>query len=263
MKIFFEDRERQESTQVIRNGSYIYPAHFHLDMEIFIQRKGEFGLSVGDESYTVGENTVVVMDSYEVHSYDFAGREKHGKDDCVLIIPYKYLAAFNRHRQNMKIVNPVLCDKTLCDQLLDIVDAYLVPTNVAETVRESATKLFLAVLSEKLSYEQGKLGVEVVLIRKILAYIQENYRQDISLESTAKHLGYSAAHVSRAFHKYIKSSLPDYVNRLRLDYIERALANGENRKKTDLVYEAGFKSQQTYYRVKSKHGKSIVSHETV
>ena len=251
MKIFFEDREARSKPSAVRNVSYIYPAHFHLDMEIFLQRNKGYGVSIGGKTYAPSDNAIVVVDSYDVHSYDTV-IDGYQADDSVVIIPYKYLGEFNRRRQGMKIAEPVICDEALCKRLLAIVDEFLLPQNVDEGVREAAIRLFLALLAEKLTFSEGKIGEEAVLIRKILSYIQENYRDEISLESTANHFGYTAAHVSRAFHRYIKTSLPEYVNRLRLEYIDRCIATGDKRKKIDLIFEAGFKSQQTYYRARAK-----------
>ncbi|MBQ3219170.1 MAG: helix-turn-helix domain-containing protein, partial [Clostridia bacterium] len=64
-------------------------------------------------------------------------------------------------------------------------------------------------------------------------------------------LGYSDAHISRIFSLYVKKSLPDYVNELRFKEVNRLIEN-TNGKITDLIFDAGFNSIQTYYRVKSK-----------
>ena len=64
---------------------------------------------------------------------------------------------------------------------------------------------------------------------------------------------YSTEHVSRVFHKYLRVGLPKFINDLRLDYIENELMLSDKKKITDLIFEAGFKSVQSYYRSKSLH----------
>ncbi|MBQ8308818.1 MAG: helix-turn-helix transcriptional regulator [Clostridia bacterium] len=89
-------------------------------------------------------------------------------------------------------------------------------------------------------------------IRSILAYIQQNYRAEISRKSIARALGYTEAHISRVFHRYLGVGLAEYINGLRLAYVKKLRANGDTRTTIELIYEAGFNSQQTYYRVKGK-----------
>ena len=47
--------------------------------------------------------------------------------------------------------------------------------------------------------------------------------------------------------------IPEYVAKLRLDHVENARQNGDNRSLSALIFEAGFNSQQTYYRCKKKY----------
>ena len=246
MDMFFENRAVSGEIKLFKNAKHIFPLHFHIDLEIFLLKKGKFEISLNGKEYVLGAGDIAVIDSYDVHSYD-KNVLPSDKESLVVIIPYRYLSRFNSFREYFKIKTPVISAPTLCDELIKIADAYMGENN-SESVRESATDLFLSLLLEKLEFSNDKRVEESVLIRNILAFIQENYRENVSLEFIAKSLGYTTAHVSRAFHKYIKTSLPSYVNRLRLDYIDKALQNGTDKKITHLIYEAGFSSQQTYYR---------------
>ncbi len=249
MKIFYENRDKKRIPMHSRNGNHIFPAHFHQDMEFLLVRKGGYEVTVNENTYEVLDGCILIIDSYDVHTY--AERRCAESDDTVVILPYRYTHRFNVARRNMKIVMPLIQDARLCDELLQLADKYFTPDQ-PEYVQESAGELFLALLETRLSFTESVANDESALIRKILSYIQENYRSDVSLQSTAKYLGYTTAHVSRAFHRYIKISLPEYINDLRLNYIEQQRARGDKRKIIDLVFEAGFKSQQTYYRCKNK-----------
>ena len=248
--MFFENRDIKGEIQASRNTSHIFPAHFHLDLEVLLLKKGKYVLAINDEEYEVESGSVVAIDSYDVHWYKtYIGDED--RDSCVVVIPYKCLERFNAQRGFFKIKSPIVKDERLCNKLLSIADEYLSPKN-SEEIKEAAVELFLSLLCENLEFSSEKTGEEGVLIRSILAYIQENYRGKISLSLVAKHLGYTPAHVSRAFHKYIKMSLPEYVNRLRLEYIDKQKAKDDKRKIVDLIYEAGFNSEQTYYRQRQR-----------
>lgn len=82
--------------------------------------------------------------------------------------------------------------------------------------------------------------------------IEDNLDKDLTLSKISKALGYSSAHVSRTFKKYVNSSIPNFVNKLRLERVDKLLKK-KNVKKTEAIYSAGFNSYQTYYRIKSKN----------
>ncbi len=251
MDMFYENRNITDEIFVKREKSHLFPAHFHLSLEIFLLAKGEYVLTLNGEKVRISSGDIFIADSYDVHSYDEQNSNTAEENAVVVILPYKYLAKFNAERKGFKLKTPVVHNEKLCRKLIEMADEYFQPDK-SEQIKSSATELFLALLCEELQFSDEKTGEEEVLIRSILAFVQENYKGEVPLSKVARHLGYSEAHISRAFHKYIKMSLPEYVNRLRLEYVSREKAKDSRRKMVDLVYEAGFKSQQSYYRWKEE-----------
>ena len=86
----------------------------------------------------------------------------------------------------------------------------------------------------------------------IRAQIKHGMPEDVRRKKIAAALGYTEEHISRVFNRYIGSSISAYLNRVRIEYIERLRRDGDKRPTIELIYESGFKSQQTYYRVKQK-----------
>ncbi|MBQ8295694.1 MAG: helix-turn-helix transcriptional regulator [Clostridia bacterium] len=250
MKSFYE-KNREDSHELViqRNTPHIFPSHFHRNLEIFILRQGEFSVTLNERQRIVTSGTVVIFDSYEIHGYD--ARKEMQTESCVLVIPYEYSSAFMAKRQNMAIGNPVICDPALCDTLLRVVDEYLLEQD-NEDIQKSAVELLLVILSQKIEWTQEKRREDTALIRSILSFIQEHYTDDASRSAISRALGYTQAHVSRVFHRYMRKGISEYVNELRLTYVEQALAHDSSKTILTLIYEAGFKSQQTYYRVKAK-----------
>ena len=69
-----------------------------------------------------------------------------------------------------------------------------------------------------------------------------------TLENKLKKLGLKLT----IFHTYLGKGLSEYVNELRLSYIDSLIEDGDARSITELIYDAGFGSQQTYYRERKK-----------
>ncbi|MBQ8374157.1 MAG: helix-turn-helix transcriptional regulator [Clostridia bacterium] len=247
-------REDQARLIVHKNCDHSYAAHFHLNLEILLLKRGEYRLSVNEKAYTVNDDCIAIIDSYAVHEYRRV-RQITNEKSYVILIPFRYLQTFNARRKNGQIANCIIKDGNLCDRLINLVNDYFFCKS--ESVTEAAVNLFLAELAEALHFTSTTDRNDGTLMRKILTYIQENFREKISRETIARTLGYTPAHISRVFHRYLKRGISDYVNELRLAYVKHLRRIGDNRATFELLYEAGFQSPQTYYRCKKKYESSF------
>lgn len=245
----YYEKHREDSEEILirRNDAPEYPAHFHANVEIFIVKKGGGELILDGKRQKVSQGTVAVIGSYQVHEYC---RMQAGETDCcILVVPISLVRYKGGEKEGFG--SSLVKDERLCDRLLSIVDEYLLAPN-GEEVRRLAVALLWSVLAQKLDLTQEKTQGESALIRQILAFIQENYTGEVTRKKIAKTLGYTEGHISHVFHKYLKVGISEYVNKLRLAHVERGKKASEKCKITELVYEAGFSSLQTYYRVKAK-----------
>ena len=248
MKGFYEQyREKENKPLVFNNTAFLFHAHYHQNMEIFLLKKGECILSQNGKSYHAQSDSVVVFDCYDVHSYDEKLSERTISQ--VVLIPPNLLVEFNERKKNSRILNPVIKNRRLCNTLFSIANKFLTSSN--PNIQKAGVDLFLSYLEENLVFSSNEGNRDDTLFRKILLYAQNNYRNDISLSTAAKALGYSHTYVSRIFHRYSNGGFPSYVNVLRLAYVDHAKKTTD-KKISDLVFEAGFQSLQTYYRVKSQ-----------
>ncbi len=248
MKNFYEQwRDQTKKLEIHINTPHEYPAHFHSGMEIFLLKKGKYALKINGEKTVMQEGCIAVVDSFQIHSYE---RLSEVGEDCVLIIPYFYLNG-NFTGKNRRLKHAVWQDFELCERLFQVLNAYLVGAN-SQTVQKAGLELFLALLYENKEFSEEKGNNEEELIRKILSYLQENFQGKISREKLSKEFSYAPEHISRVFKRYVGMNLAQYVNALRLNYIENKRNGGDKRTELELLYEAGFQSQQTYYRWKKR-----------
>ena len=249
MKAFYE-KHRDDENRIVafKANSLLFPPHFHENVEIFIALKGEYKIKINETQYKVSENELLFIDSYCIHSYN----EKSDTNEIkyVILIPPKYLAKYNSLKGTKKLTCPLIKDAKLCEEIIKIYDSYLLTDN--EQVKAAAIDLIFAFLSDKLVFRDNAEEHESPLIRKMLVYAQENYRNNASIEDFSRKYGYSKEHLSRIFHKYFKIGFPEYVNTLRFYYIQEQLAKDASQKITMLLFDAGFKSIQSYYRFKSE-----------
>lgn len=254
MKSFYESN-RETSELLITSPEAFFNLHYHANVEIYLITNGEYLMQLNDQTFKISDGSIVVADSYDVHGYTSISPQT--VDDCskILVIPYEYLSYFNKIKGDRKIKNPHLSDKKLCEKLTKFVAEHLETATRLE-IKKHAVDYFFSLFLHLIEFEE-KTGIDSVkLIKKILTYIHQNFKENISRNSIAKSLGYSEEHISRVFHKFLKTGISNYVNNLRLDYVENNKGVGD-KTLLELILEAGFNSQRTYYRVKSTNKKTL------
>ncbi len=249
MNGFYEHiRETQNELVIFRNNQHNFLPHFHINVEIYILNDGEQQITCNGKTYQIQSGNVAFFDSYDIHGY--IAPKTPCKDSCVILIPYSLLAHFRTFRQKLRLSTPIIHDKALTENLLKIIDEVLLKNN-DKNIITAGVDMMLALIEQKLNYETSGQNDDVTLVKKILEFIDNNYQKDAKLSTIANNLGYTEEHLSRIFHKYLNQSIPSYVNGLRLAYVERELKKGE-KKLSEIIFDAGFNSFQTYYRNKNK-----------
>lgn len=249
MKAYHEQlREESESLIIQRSTNHTFNPHFHINVELLIVKKGKTKITCNGMEYLLTDGMIAFFDSYDIHEY--VTYPADNTDDCLLVVPLKMLDNFNKIRKSGKIINPVFYDVELCNKLIYIIDTFLIE-QTDKTIIASSVDLILSLINSKLQILESSENNDGELIVKILDYINKNFKSDVSLQKVSAILGYCTAHVSRTFHKYLKMTLPEYVNNLRLDYVEKH-KNDKDVLITKLIFDAGFKSIQTYYRNKKR-----------
>lgn len=252
MDTFYEEyRDRNDHIELRRNGNYVFPAHFHRNLEILAVVEGKHRVMLNGKTYDVAAGDVFFCASFDLHSFEETKRER--QNDCLVIVPARLTTRFNERNKGMRPACPVVHDEKLCRELIRIADEWMTNEQGNDSVRDAATELFLALIETRLVLSPGKEKDETQLIRGILTYLSEHFREDVSLPKIAKKFGYAQAHISRVFHRYTDTGLPRYVNKLRLHYVESAMRSSPDADLTNVIFDAGFKSIPTYYRAKAQY----------
>lgn len=243
---FYEQWRENDGLSVFSNKGDYYPAHFHNNIEIELLIKGERKISLNGKTYCMQSGSIAIISGYDVHCY-FASKDKNLQDIIVMIPPVymdKYIAKYGKMRPKSPIIN----DPDTVKRLAEIIERLFLAENISENVKQAAVDLFFAILAEKVEYVPFCRDDDNILIRTLLMYISSHYKENINLTTVAKALGYTPAHLSRTFHQYFNKGIAEYINDLRIDYVKNKLQCDKNVKTTDVLFEAGFGSIQSYYR---------------
>ena len=88
-----------------------------------------------------------------------------------------------------------------------------------------------------------------------MRYVSENFKKPLSLEGLAREFGYTENYFSSLFNRYAGMNLREYLNRRRLSEVLSRQKISPEIPLYRLVLEAGFESQNTFYRALKRYGR--------
>lgn len=115
-----------------------------------------------------------------------------------------------------------------------------------KNVRERLTLMYHWVENLMRSIQQE--NKESDRIRKVIEYLNENYHQDLSLQSIADHFHIHKVYLSRSFKEETGTTLNSYLSYLRIEKAKLLLCMRTYRT-TEIAYMVGFNNTQNFYNV--------------
>lgn len=121
--------------------------------------------------------------------------------------------------------------------------------------RTRAVSLFLQLLCDLREQEQVPEGDAGVQLQRTRAYIEQHYRESLTLEQLAEMAGLSRNYYVSLFKKHYGESVVHYMTRLRMEQARRLMANPELRLR-DIAHEVGY-NDEFYFSRKFKQETGI------
>ncbi|WP_411349104.1 AraC family transcriptional regulator [Paenibacillus sp. WLX2291] len=121
--------------------------------------------------------------------------------------------------------------------------------------RTRAVSLFLQLLCDLREQENVPEGDAGVQLQRTRAYIEQHYREPLTLEQLAEMAGLSRNYYVSLFKKHYGESVVHYMTRLRMEQARRLMANPELRLR-DIAHEVGY-NDEFYFSRKFKQETGI------
>jgi len=213
---------------------YIMQCHWHLEYEIVAVREGALSLILDEQRVVAKAGDTVLLPEGTLHM----GEPSSCVYDCI-VFPRELISErgpggsirelFRRLPKNPVISNTASpqMHSTVCQ----LIDALYMRDKTEEREKRLAMEstaiglvyqLFGTALSEGLISEnqvEGKRHTEQ--LKRVLGYIEANYREDIPLSALAREAGVSPKYLCRIFSQLTGKSPVEYLNEYR---VERACA---------------------------------------
>ncbi len=237
-------------------GGY-HPMHWHEELEILYPLNGIMDISIEGKKYQVNKKHLTVIRPAKVHSTYSYDRTAMFLEIHVLrksLETYLPDIALYKIHCSPDMVNDKNFSqyRKICELLEDLTRLYIrdEPAYVIE-----AEGIVLQVLAHLLRHFSeyavaSDTDMDILTmerIRSIITYVQEHFRDPISLAQAASHIGLGREYFCRFFKKNMGMSFLDYVNEVRLSHVYHDLQYTEAPIGT--IMEAnGFTNQKLFNR---------------
>ena len=219
------------------------PLHFHSHIELLLVLQGTAEIWIGDEHRTVSGGQLAVVPSYRPHHF-------YAETDTVtctdLFIPTHLCPEFMEKIGNQSVGTPVITAADAMERICHTVSE-LEREDLNDLEQTGYIHLLLGTVLRKLTLQSvPQQTQDDSLPAKMLFYIHEHYKEEISVATMAQALGYSQNHLSKCFRSCFHIGINRYVNTMRLRYAVELMQ--EHKSITECALESGFASLRTFYR---------------
>lgn len=239
------DHDKDNILKVELGINSLCPLHFHRSIEILYVLEGAMETQVGNEKYLAKPDDIIFVHNYYHHS--FTPMPEYRK--LFLVIPYNYANEFEETLKNYTLF-PLLSDKEFNRE--NILPIYKKLYNEAKTLPSAVKRGYLYVILGHLFSRYPKMPFtrtsNIDFLIKVLTYIDENYQNNIDLNTLAQSFGYNKCYFSFLFNKYIGEKINNYINLVRLQHFIKEIKKDETRSITKVAFNCGFNSLTTFYR---------------
>ena len=218
--------------------------HFHSHIELMLIEEGSATAWIGDTSEVLYAGEIAIVPSYATHQF-------YAKQDSVkctdLFIPTFLCPDFMEAVSNKRAVHPFLRNPEATAKIKAAI-AELERENLNPIEQTGYLHVILGTVLYHLSFENGGPDQNTDLPARLLLYINEHFKEDISTEQIARAMGYSSNYLAERFRSNFHIGISHYINTVRL---KNALTLMRENKHTitECALESGFSSLRTFYRV--------------
>lgn len=246
----------------VKFHSIEFLAHWHTEIELVLIYEGQLGIGINSGYQVLEAGDMAMFARGDIHFYD-----SKGLSSTVLIIVFKpemiagIIDPAAAERVNIILTRPAARQLGLDDAELSrmrdcfdvIFDENSSRTNRSEAIISSRvaelTGRFIRLIPQNAKIDPGALGQgSKRLLQKAIRYINENFRQELTLENLSQHLNISPFYFSRLFSMTTGMTFKRYLNTLRIEKAHQLIASTD-RPITDIAFECGFGSIRTFNRV--------------
>ncbi|WP_151733267.1 AraC family transcriptional regulator ['Paenibacillus yunnanensis' Narsing Rao et al. 2020] len=247
-------------------GTHILDTHWHEEAEFFLLQEGEITFQVDTDYFPLKPGEVVFIESGDIHA---AHVLKDGPCRfCALVFHQGLLASAQYDAIQQSVILPlqekrqsfprhmtpeVPWQAELIAQLERMMEAYAIKMPGFEAFMKGTLLIMLSQLAapgRAANYSQAGSAdtTKINRLKKVILYIQENYREPIRLSDLSELIPMSEGQFTRFFKAMTRKTPVDYINSYRIRQAADLLQQTD-RKISDIALEVGFDNVSYFIKV--------------
>ena len=217
--------------------------HFHSQIELYFVDEGEMEVIVNSQQKVLKGGEMSVALSYDAHAY----KTPESSKSSVLIIPPYLCEEFIQTIKNKRVVKPFISNPEAVSKIKSYITE-IKKDNLNEIKLLGYVYVILGIVMDNIGFEISETAIDPKLSSRLLFYLDENFKDDITLESLAATFGYNPSYLSRYFKACFHVGINQYLTIIRLK--NALMLMHENKHNiTYCAMESCFNSMRTFYRV--------------
>ena len=228
--------------------------HWHKSIEMLFILEGNVDLLINDQRYELEENDVILINSNYIHELI--------SDYCVLIALQIDLVEFEI-TSDIKKMNFDCNSKNNPNQSFEVLKKLITNMVFANSIQDVSTPIYNLSLSYALigelvrnfkapeQHQQIETSKYLERLKNILNYIQNNYRNNITLTEIAERENLSIPYLSSFFNKYMGMNFTSYYDKLRIEYAVNDLITSDLSIE-EIAIRHGFSDTRSFVRAFKK-----------
>lgn len=243
--------------------AYYYADHWHSAVEILLCTKGEIIYMTDGHVYHVSEGQILILPPECRHAMTIP---ENSYRYLFLFEPDPFISMRDTQETLEWLREPVyLCSepelqKQISDILMETLEIYNAKAPLWNTECYSCFFRIFVLLgkhfmrNERAERPQPGRSAAPELMNSVMTYIDQNYKENLTLEQVAEFSGFSKYYFSRMFNGYTGCTFVEYLNRKRISVADYMLINTD-KPVSSVAGEAGFGSVATFNRIfRNMHG---------
>lgn len=255
---------------------FILP-HMHATTQILILLKGELELTLENSTYHMKKDDIIIINPRQVHKIESNG-------NSLLLSVFLDVHGFLDEEDTGNIIfqlnsveNPNSARYDTIRYLINSIIRLNSQNNVnsIHNTKAIAYSLFAQLMNEfKVELSNDRIALKQYdTITMVTTYINDYYKQCLTLSDISKHFNYTTSYLSKLFKNKLNTTFIDYYDNLRINYsldqllltnssIEEIAENNgfENSRSYVRAFQNIFKCYPSLYR--KQHKKSNVNYST-
>lgn len=248
MHELYETQKRSLTSIELINRSF--PAHLHQAIEVLYLLEGSCTIEIDGTPYPFESGDMAITFPYHMHKI-IMNPEIPTTIQCVLC-PIKECGEFTSVFLSHIPDNPVIPKAALPDAVANALGMVKFYRGENEIIMRAYTHLIFAYCTTILTFSKNQYHDVDNNIEKLTTYISNNLSSNLSLDTLSRNLGINRYDISRIFNTVLKTSLPVYINSLRLDKASHLLRS-TSLSVTTIALECGYDSLRNFNRQFSKN----------